>query len=68
MRNHLTLITVCVGGVFLVIQKRGRYLQTKTTESFEHMLGMAHSWKKQFTVNEFIIYSNEPEIILKKLS
>ena len=54
----------CVGGGFLAMQKRVKNLQTTTTEPLEHMFGTTRSWKREFTVNEFIIFSNKLEMIM----
>ena len=56
--------TACVGGVFPAMQKRVRNLHTTTTEPLEHMFGTTRSWKREFTVNEFIIFSNKLELIM----
>ena len=56
--------TACVGGVFLAMQKRVKNLRTTTTEPLEHMFGTTRSWKREFTVNEFIIFSNKLEMIM----
>ena len=56
--------TACIGGVFLAIQKRVKNLRTTTTEPLEHMFGTTRSWKREFTVNEFIIFSNKLELIM----
>ena len=56
--------TACIGGVFLSIQKRVKNLRTTITEPLEHMFGTTHSWKREFTVNEFIIFSNKLELIM----
>ena len=56
--------TACIGGVFLAMQKRVQNLRTTTTEPLEHMFGTTRSWKREFTVNEFIIFSNKLELIM----
>lgn len=65
--SHHNFNTVCIGGVFLCMQKRVRNLRTTTTEPLEHMFGTARSWKREFTINEFIHYSNKLEIIMKNI-
>ena len=36
-------------------------------EPLEHMFGTTHSWKREFTVNEFIIFSDKLELIMKQV-
>lgn len=38
-----------------------------TTEPLEHTFGTARSWRREFTINEFIAYSNKLVIILKNV-
>ena len=59
--------TACIGGVFLAMQKRVKNLRTTTTEPLEHMFGTTRSWKREFTVNEFIIFSNKLEMIMTSI-
>jgi len=65
--SHNNFNTVCIGGIFLCMQKRVRNLRMTTTEPLEHMFGTARSWRREFTVNEFIIYSNKLEIIISNI-
>ena len=57
--------TACLGGVFLAMQKTVKNLRTTTTEPLERMFGTNCSWKREFIVNEFIIFSNKLELIMK---
>ena len=65
--SHNNFNTVCIGGIFLCMQKRVRNLRMTTTEPLEHMFGTARSWRREFTVNEFIIYSNKLEMIMNNV-
>ena len=65
--SHNNFNTVCIGGIFLCMQKRVRNLRMTTTEPLEHMFGTARSWRREFTVNKFIIYSNKLEIIMNNV-
>ena len=38
-----------------------------TTESIEYAFGNTRSWKREFTINEFIIYCNKIDFILKNV-
>ena len=60
-------ITSCLGGIFLAVQKRVKNLRLTTTEPLEHTFGTARSWRREFTINEFITYSNKLNIILKNV-
>ena len=66
-RSNNNLSTACIGGVFLAMQKKIKNLPASTTEPLEHMFGTTGSWKREFTVNEFIIFFNKLEIILNNL-
>ena len=61
------LITSCLGGIFLAVQKRIKNLRFTTTEPLEHTFGTTRSWRREFTINEFPIYSNKLDIILKNV-
>ena len=52
---------------FLAMQKRVKNLRTTTTEPLEHMFGTTHSWKREFIVNDFIIFSNKLELIMNNV-
>ena len=49
------------------MQKKVKNLSATTTDPLEHMFGTARSWKREFAVNEFIIFSNKLEIILNNV-
>ena len=51
----------------MAIQKKVKKLCATTTEPLEHIFGTTRSCKREFTVNEFIIFSNELEIILNNV-
>ena len=57
--------TACLGGIFLSMQKKVKNLRLTTTEPLEHTFGTTRSWKREFTVGEFITYSNKLETIMK---
>ena len=38
-----------------------------TTEPLEHIFGTIRSWRREFTINEFLTQSNKLEIILKNV-
>ena len=38
-----------------------------TTELIEHAFGTARSWHREFTVDEFIIYCNKVDFIMKNV-
>ena len=61
------LITSCLGGIYLAVQKQVKNLRFTTTEPLEHTFGTARSWRCEFTINEFITYSNKLNIILKNV-
>jgi len=61
------LITSCLGGIFLAIRKKIRNLCLTTTEPLEHTFGTTRSWRREFTINEFLTYSNKVDIILKNV-
>ena len=61
------LITSCLGGIFLAAQKKVRNLRFTTTEPLEHTFGTTRSWRREFSVNEFVTYSNKLDIILKNV-
>ena len=52
-------ISSCLGGVFLASQKQVHNSRLTTTESIEHSFGTARSWRREFTINEFVIYFNK---------
>ena len=60
-------ITSCLGGIFLACQKRIHNLRLITTESIEHAFGTAKSWRREFTVNEFILYCNKLDFIMNNV-
>ena len=60
-------VTACLGGIFLASQRRIHNLRLTTTESIEHAFGTARSWRREFSVNEFIIYSNKIDFIMKNV-
>ena len=60
-------ITSCLGGIFLATQKKVRNLRLTTTEPIEHAFGTARSWRREFTVNEFLIYCNKIDYIMKNV-
>ena len=60
-------ITSCLGGIFLAVQKNVNNLRFTTTEPLEHTFGTARSWRREFTINEFLIYCNKLDIILKNV-
>ena len=62
------LITSCIGGIFLAVQKRVHNLRLTTTEPLEHTFGTTRSWRREFTINEFLSYSNKIDIILKNVT
>ena len=61
------LITSCLGGIFLAVQKKVKNLRFTTTEPLEHTFGTTRSWRREFTINEFLTYSNKLDIILKNV-
>ena len=61
------LVTSCLGGMFLAVQKQVKNLRFTTTEPLEHTFGTVRSWRREFTINEFITYSNKLNIILKNV-
>ena len=61
------LITSCLGGIFLAVQKKVKNLRFTTTEPLEHTFGTTRSWKREFTINEFLSYSDKVDIILKNV-
>ena len=61
------LITSCLGGMFLAVQKKVKNLRFTTTEPLEHTFGTARSWRREFTINEFLTYSNKLYLILKNI-
>ena len=62
------LITSCLGGIFLSVQKKVKNLRLTTTEPLEHTFGTARSWRREFTINEFLTYSSKLDIILDRKS
>ncbi len=64
-KSHNNFNTACIGGVLLSMHKKVCNLRSTTTEPFEHIFGTACSWRRKFTVNEFIIYANKLETIIK---
>ena len=61
------LITSSLGGMFLAVQKKVKNLRFATTEPLEHTFGTARSWRREFTINEFLTYSNKLDLILKNV-
>ena len=61
------LITSCLGGIFLAVQKQVKNLCFTTTEPLEHTFGTTRSWRREFTINECLTYSNKLNIILKNV-
>ena len=59
--------TACIDGVFWQCKKRVKNSRTTTTEPLEHMFGTTHSWKREFIVNDFIIFSNKLELIMNNV-
>ena len=49
------------------MQKQIKSLQSTTIETLEHALGMIRSWKREFTVGEFITFTNKLEIIMRNV-
>lgn len=60
-------VTSCLGGIFLALQRRVRNLRLTTTEPIEHAFGTARGWRREFTINEFLIYSNKIDLIMKNV-
>ena len=60
-------ITACLGGIFLASQRKVHNLRLTTTESIEHTFGTVRSWRREFTINEFIIYCNKIDFIMKNV-
>ena len=60
-------VTSCLGGIFLSLQRRVRNLRLTTTEPIEHAFGTARSWKREFTINEFLTYTNKIDFIMKNV-
>ena len=48
-------------------QKKIHNFCLTTTEPIEHAFGTARSWKHEFSVNEFIIYCNKVDFIMKNV-
>jgi len=63
-KSQHNFVTSCLGGVFLSMQKKVKNLRLTTTEPLEHTFGTIRSWKREFTVGEFISYSNKLEIVM----
>ena len=57
-RSINNLSNACIVGVFLAMQKKVKNLRATTTEPLEHMFGITRNCKREFMVNEFIIFSN----------
>ena len=51
----------------MAVQKDVKNLRFTTTEPLEHAFGTARSWRREFTINEFLIYCNKLDIILKNV-
>ena len=60
-------VTSCLGGIFLALQRRVCNLQLTTTEPIEHAFGTARSWRQELNINEFLIYSNKIDFIMKNV-
>ena len=60
-------ITSCLGGIFLATQRSIVNLRSTTTEPLEHTFGTARSWRREFTICEFITYCNKVDIIMKNV-
>ena len=60
-------ITSYLGAIFLATQKKIHNLQLTTTEPIEHAFGTARSWRREFSVNKFIIYCNKVDFIMKNV-
>ena len=60
-------VTACLGGIFLASQRKIHNLRLTTTESIEHAFGTARSWRREFSINEFIIYCNKIDFIMKNV-
>ena len=60
-------VTSYLGGIFLESQRKVRNLRLTTTEPIEHAFGTARSWRREFTINEFLIYSNKIDFIMKNV-
>ena len=61
------LITSCLGGISLAVQKKVKNLCFTTTEPLEHTFGTTRSWRREFAINKFLTYSNKEGIILKNI-
>ena len=61
------LITSCFGGIFLAVQKKVKNLCFTTTQLLENTFGITRSWRHEFTINEFLTYSNKLDIFLKNV-
>ena len=60
-------ITACLDGIFLASQRKLHNIHLTTTESIEHAFGTARSWRREFTINECIIYCNKINFIMKNV-
>ena len=49
------------------MQNQVKKLYITTTEPLEHTLDTAHSWKREFTVCEFISFCNKLKSIMKNV-
>ena len=56
--------TACIGGAFLAMQEKVKSVCATIIEPLEHMFGTTQSWKRELTVNQFIIFSNKLELIM----
>ena len=54
-------------GIFLAVQKKVKNLRLTNTKPLEHTFGTARSWRREFTINKFLTYSNKLDIILKNI-
>jgi hypothetical protein len=57
----------CLGGCLLSLQRGISTLRLCTTESIEHAFGTTRSWRREFTVMEFVLYSEKLETILSNV-
>ena len=60
-------VTSCLGRIFLASQRKICNLWLTTTEPIEHAFGKARSWRRKFTINEFLIYSYKIDFIMKNV-
>ena len=51
----------------MAVQKKVKNLCYTTTEPLEHKFGTTKSWRREFSINEFLTYSNKLDTILKNV-